>query len=110
MAVNINDIVVLTNEEDANRIRLNSINNKEKSEDLDTDKDKGILELANTLANSNLNPKYTFDTFVSGPNNNIALAASLSMAGLNNNLKGKTPIPIRRCRTWQNPPNAGNRS
>lgn len=92
LAVNINDIVVLTNEEDANRIRLNSINNKGKSEDLDTDKDKGILELANTLANSNLNPKYTFDTFVSGPNNNIALAASLSMAGLNNNLKGKNPL------------------
>ena len=44
------------------------------------------------IINANLNPKYTFDTFVSGPNNNIALAASLSMAGLNNNLKGKNPL------------------
>ena len=33
-----------------------------------------------TLQNANLNPKYTFDSFVVGANNNLALAASLAVA------------------------------
>lgn len=34
----------------------------------------------NSLASQNLNPNYTFDTFVIGTNNNLAHAASLAVA------------------------------
>src|SRR3712207_4809516 len=92
LAANISDIIVLTNEEEANKLRFSSTKNEDDRFESYSKKDNNVMELAKNLANSNLNPKYTFDTFVSGPNNNIALAASMSMAGMNNNLNGKNPL------------------
>lgn len=52
---------------------------------LDIDKEETKTEvvepkLSNTYLHSNLNPKYTFDTFIVGENNSMAQAASLAVA------------------------------
>ena len=51
----------------------------EKKED-ELKKKTSSVSTANILASQNLNPNYTFDTFVIGTNNNLAHAASLAVA------------------------------
>lgn len=51
----------------------------EKKED-ELKKKTSSVSTANSLASQNLNPNYTFDTFVIGTNNNLAHAASLAVA------------------------------
>lgn len=51
----------------------------EKKED-ELKKKTSSVSTDNSLASQNLNPNYTFDTFVIGTNNNLAHAASLAVA------------------------------
>ena len=48
---------------------------------LENEQENSVKEVVNPISNnSSLNPKYTFDTFVIGNNNNFAHAASLAVA------------------------------
>ncbi len=58
-------------------VRLISVEEK-KEEDLK--KKISSVSPTSNIANQNLNPNYTFDTFVIGTNNNLAHAASLAVA------------------------------
>ena len=53
------------------------------------------------IERANLNPRYTFDTFVVGKNNNFAHAASLAVAESPGEVY--IPVPLRRCRTGKDP-------
>ncbi len=71
LAANINDVVVLT-DKDSNLFENNS-SNKE-------DEKKSLITKAKSLSNANLVPKYTFDTFVQGDTNRVAVAVCMRVA------------------------------
>jgi len=50
------------------------------SEDIEENKNDNSSTTANSFVDSNLNPKYTYDTFVVGSNNKFAHAASLAVS------------------------------
>lgn len=50
------------------------------SRQLKEERPKNKINMAELLTKSNLNPNYTFDTFIVGSNNNFAHAASLAVA------------------------------
>ena len=58
---------------------------------------------------ANLNPKYTFDTFVVGNNNTFAHAASLAVAESPGN-RLQSAVYLRRRRTWEDPSDAFDRA
>lgn len=78
LAANINDVVVITDldEELAFFQTVDEENAKNSVDDERTE----LISKASNIANANLNPKYTFDTFVVGPSNNIAVAACQRVA------------------------------
>nr|WP_308551346.1 chromosomal replication initiator protein DnaA [uncultured Peptostreptococcus sp.] len=77
LAANIKDIIVLTNEDNDLDSRVNI--EKELNTNSDENNQK-IMDLATSIANSNLNPKYTFNTFVVGSSNAMAVAACQRVA------------------------------
>lgn len=76
LAANVTDIVVLT---DSDIEMQATIENLEESSDVESNSDR-MIKLAKSISNANLNPKYTFDTFVTGNSNNIAFAACQRVA------------------------------
>lgn len=76
LAVNVTDIVVLT---DADIEMQKTIEDMEENTDNEKSSDK-MIELAKSISNANLNPKYTFDTFITGSSNNVASAACQRVA------------------------------
>ncbi|WP_101773770.1 chromosomal replication initiator protein DnaA [Peptostreptococcus faecalis] len=79
LAINISDIEVIT---DPDEERFLS-DNKENAQSSNTkiDNQDNIINRAKSISSANLNPKYTFDTFVVGSSNNIAVAACQRVAG-----------------------------
>lgn len=78
LAANINDVVVITDlDEELAFFKAVDEENARKGVD---DERTQLISKANNIANANLNPKYTFDTFVVGPSNNIAVAACQRVA------------------------------
>lgn len=76
LAANIKDVIVLTND-DTTDTEINT--NIEKNSNPKENSEK-IMDLATSIANSNLNPKYTFNTFVVGSSNAMAVAACQRVA------------------------------
>ena len=83
---------------------------KEQVEEKEKD-EKILIHQGNTqvsqlaIQSANLNPRYTFDTFVVGKNNNLAHAASLAVAeSPGRNLQSS--VYLRRRGTGKNPPDA----
>ena len=56
------------------------INNEETASDKDAEMSEDAVNTGLVLEQANLNPKYRFDTFVVGNNNNLAHSASLAVA------------------------------
>lgn len=84
LAANINDIVVIIDDKDEIEI-INK--NKETDISLNSKNNDDLIKFANNIEKANLNPKYTFETFVAGPSNNIAMAACQRVANYDNTSK-----------------------
>lgn len=76
LAANIKDVIVLTND-DTSETGTNPDNERAGNTKENSEK---IMDLATSIANSNLNPKYTFNTFVVGSSNAMAVAACQRVA------------------------------
>lgn len=73
---NVTNIVVLTNDLDDKEIYKSLQEEKNSTSDSDDKSDwNKLISKANNIAHANLNPKYTFNTFVEGPSNALAVAA-----------------------------------
>ncbi len=80
LAVNITDVIVLTNDSDLNSVKNNLSYSHDGDRIMESEKKDKIMSLSKSIASANLNPKYTFDTFVVGPSNNLAVAACQRVA------------------------------
>lgn len=80
LAANINDVVVMTDIEEELAF-FDTIDKENAKKDIKKDERAKLISKASNISNANLNPKYTFDTFVVGPSNNIAVAACQRVAG-----------------------------
>lgn len=78
LAANINDVVVIT-DLDEELAFFEAVDEENARKGVDDERTQ-LISKANNIANANLNPKYTFDTFVVGPSNNIAVAACQRVA------------------------------
>lgn len=78
LAANINDVVVITDLDE--ELAFFQTVDEENARNSAADERTELISKANNIANANLNPKYTFDTFVVGPSNNIAVAACQRVA------------------------------
>lgn len=78
LAANINDVVVITDLDE--ELAFFQTVDEENARNRAADERTELISKASNIANANLNPKYTFDTFVVGPSNNIAVAACQRVA------------------------------
>ncbi|SFE67541.1 chromosomal replication initiator protein DnaA [Peptostreptococcus sp. D1] len=86
LAANISDIIVIIDEKDELEI-INNINGKNSSQKQSYNSNidnYDPIKFVNSVEKANLNPKYTFETFVAGPSNNIAMAACQRVANYDN--------------------------
>ncbi|WAW14918.1 chromosomal replication initiator protein DnaA [Peptostreptococcus equinus] len=88
LAANITDIIVITDEDTKNQL-MDKSNISDETPIENTDR---IKILAKSVSNANLNPKYTFDTFVIGPSNNFAVAACQNVARYNDTFRSYNPL------------------